>query len=49
MWSKSWDITFNPSKCNVVHHRVSNYSFSMGNENILKTVIIMDAHVVVVA
>ena len=57
MWSKSWDITFNPNKCNVIHHRikstpVSKYVFSMGKHNPLKIVdsckylgIIIDAHV----
>ena len=57
MWSKSWDITFNPNKCNVIHHRikstpVSKYVFSMGKHNPIKIVdsckylgIIIDAHV----
>ena len=42
LWSRIWDITFNPKKCNVVHHRaksiyVSNTIVSLGHENVMYT------------
>ena len=42
LWSNDWSITFNPRKCNIIHHRpnsvsISKYRFSLGVQNFIKT------------
>lgn len=56
-WSKDWSITFNPTKCNIIHHRpksipISTYKFSLGVQHYISTVnsckylgIIIDEHI----